>query len=167
MEDLRFKRTKPVRSTGTSERCDRKRYKICRKRSLQGSEYKDTKRKPPTLPQGLKRGVPSSISSRTRKYIRNSFNEHPSQGLKTLSGPSNQQQMRKFSPPKEERRVADPDHCIEKAESSVNEARIRKLNILSKAHGQVFQHSWFFPLPIAGIGCAAGNSKPVNVYVKL
>ncbi|GFW76948.1 uncharacterized protein TNCV_2030531 [Trichonephila clavipes] len=104
LEDLRFKRNKPVMSTGTSERYDRKRPKICRKRSLQGSEYKDTKRKAPVLPQGLKRGVPSSISSRTRKYIRNSFNEHPSQGPETLSGTSNQQQRWKFSPPKEESR---------------------------------------------------------------
>ncbi|GFW07418.1 uncharacterized protein TNCV_865901 [Trichonephila clavipes] len=102
LEDLRFKRK--VVSTGTAERYDRKRSKICRKRSLQESEYKENKRKAPVLPQGIKRGVPSSISSRTRKYVRNSFYEHPSQGPETISGPSNQQQMRKFSPTKEENR---------------------------------------------------------------
>ncbi|GFW05135.1 uncharacterized protein TNCV_599291 [Trichonephila clavipes] len=84
LEDLRFKRNKTVMSTGTLERYDRKRPKICRKRSLQESEYKDNKRKAPVLPQWIKREVPSSISSRTR--------------------PSNQQQIRKFIPPKEESR---------------------------------------------------------------
>ncbi|GFS66705.1 uncharacterized protein TNCV_229541 [Trichonephila clavipes] len=69
LEDLRFKRSRTVVSTGTEERYDRKRSKICRKRYLQCSEYKATKRKAPVLPQGLKRGVPSSISSRTHKYI--------------------------------------------------------------------------------------------------
>ncbi|GFW16508.1 uncharacterized protein TNCV_2351321 [Trichonephila clavipes] len=54
LEDLRFKRNKPVMSTETSER--------------------------------------------------NSFNKHPSQGLETFPGTSNQQQMRRFSPPKEESR---------------------------------------------------------------
>ncbi|GFW92202.1 uncharacterized protein TNCV_3540881 [Trichonephila clavipes] len=91
-------------STRTSERYDRKRPEICRKRSLQGFECKDTKRKAPVLPQGLKRGVPSSISSRIRKYIRNSSNKHPLQGPETLSSASNQRQIRRFSPPKEESR---------------------------------------------------------------
>ncbi|GFV35162.1 uncharacterized protein TNCV_2295671 [Trichonephila clavipes] len=73
LEDLRFKRNKPVMSTGTSEeRYDRNQPKICRKRSLQESEYKDTKRKAP--------------------------------GPGTLPGTSNQRQMRRFSPPKEETR---------------------------------------------------------------
>ncbi|GFV90650.1 uncharacterized protein TNCV_2223661 [Trichonephila clavipes] len=50
LEDLRFKRTRAGVSTGTVERYDRKRPKICKKRSLQGSEYKANKRKAPTLP---------------------------------------------------------------------------------------------------------------------
>ncbi|GFW62170.1 uncharacterized protein TNCV_1686011 [Trichonephila clavipes] len=104
LEDLRFKRNKTVMSTGKSERYDRKRPKIYRKRSLQESEYNDNKRKAPVLPQGLKRGVPSSIYSRTRKYMLSSFNELPSQGPETSSGSYNQQQMRKFSPTKEESR---------------------------------------------------------------
>ncbi|GFS99572.1 uncharacterized protein TNCV_167071 [Trichonephila clavipes] len=63
LEDLRFKRKNEVRSSGTAERYDRKRSKICRKRSLQGSEHRDPKRQVPVLPQGLKRTVPSSVSS--------------------------------------------------------------------------------------------------------
>ncbi|GFW54160.1 hypothetical protein TNCV_4372341 [Trichonephila clavipes] len=80
LEDLRFKRSRAVVSTGTAER------------------------KAPVLPQGLKRGVPSSISSRTYKHIRRNTNKHPSQGPETLPGASNQRQMRRFCPPKEESR---------------------------------------------------------------
>ncbi|GFU53156.1 uncharacterized protein TNCV_3023771 [Trichonephila clavipes] len=104
LEDLRFKCTRPVSSTGTGERYDRKRPKICRKRSLQGSEYAANKRKVLVSPQGLKRGVPSSISSRTHKYIRKSTNKPPTQGPEILSGTSNQGKIRKFSPLKEESR---------------------------------------------------------------
>ncbi|GFT34702.1 uncharacterized protein TNCV_1536311 [Trichonephila clavipes] len=97
----RLKR-KNVGSNGTAERNDRKRAKIYRKRSLQGSEHRDPKRQAPVLPQSLKRTVPSSVFSRTHKYRRNIFN--PSKGPETISGPSHQQQMRKFSPTKEESR---------------------------------------------------------------
>ncbi|GFW70679.1 uncharacterized protein TNCV_2922341 [Trichonephila clavipes] len=102
LDDLRFKRK--VVSTGTAERYDRKRSKICRKQSIQASKYKENKRKAPVLPQGKKRGVPSSISSRTRKYVRNSFYEHTSQGPETIVGPSHQQQMRQLIPHTEESR---------------------------------------------------------------
>ncbi|GFT59681.1 retrovirus-related Pol polyprotein from transposon 412 [Trichonephila clavipes] len=102
LEDLRVKRTRRVVTTGTSERYDRKRPKICRKRSLQGSDYETDKRKAPVLPQGLKRGVLSSISSRTHKHIRKNTNKHPSQGPEILPGTSNQGQMKRFSPTKEE-----------------------------------------------------------------
>ncbi|GFX84802.1 transposable element Tc3 transposase [Trichonephila clavipes] len=72
-------------------------------------------------------------------------------GPETLSGPSNLQQMKKLCPPKEESRrgarvqsdraretrttvnlksshfrAADPDHCTENTDSSVNEARISR-----------------------------------------
>ncbi|GFT37538.1 uncharacterized protein TNCV_5090051 [Trichonephila clavipes] len=57
-----------------------------------------------TATAAKKRRNPSSISSRTRKYIRNNSNKHPSQGPETLPDTSNQQQMRRFSSPKEERR---------------------------------------------------------------
>ncbi|GFW37577.1 uncharacterized protein TNCV_861821 [Trichonephila clavipes] len=100
LEGLRFKHTRAVVSTGTAERYYRKRPKICRKRYLQGSKYKATKRKAPVLSQVLKRGVPSSISSRAYKHIRRKTNKHPSQGPETLPGTSNQRQMRRFSPPK-------------------------------------------------------------------
>ncbi|GFU49256.1 uncharacterized protein TNCV_2610161 [Trichonephila clavipes] len=62
LEYLRLKR-KNVESNGTAERNDRKRSKICRKRSLQGSKHRDPKRQAPVLLQGLKRTVPSSVSS--------------------------------------------------------------------------------------------------------
>ncbi|GFW61943.1 transposon Ty3-I Gag-Pol polyprotein [Trichonephila clavipes] len=51
LEDLRLKR-KNVKSNETAERNDRKRSKICRKRSLQGSEHRDPKRQAHVLPQG-------------------------------------------------------------------------------------------------------------------
>ncbi|GFX19780.1 uncharacterized protein TNCV_2076871 [Trichonephila clavipes] len=101
LEDLRLKR-KSVGSNGAVERNDRKRSKICRKRSLQGSEHRDPKRQAPVLPQGLKRTVPSSVSSRTHKYRRKNFN--PSQGPELISGSSHQQQRRQLSPTKKESR---------------------------------------------------------------
>ncbi|GFW76944.1 uncharacterized protein TNCV_2030491 [Trichonephila clavipes] len=104
LEDLRVKRNRRVVTTGTSERYDRKRPKICRKRSLQGSDYETDERKAPVLPQGLKRGVLSSISSRTYKHIRKNTNKNPSQGPEILPGTSNQGQMKRFSPTKEESR---------------------------------------------------------------
>ncbi|GFT06964.1 uncharacterized protein TNCV_1415281 [Trichonephila clavipes] len=100
----RSRKLSEVGSTGTGERYDRKRPKICRKRSLQESEYKATTKKALVLPQGLKRGVPLSIAFRTHKHIRQSRDKHPSQGPETLPGTSNQRQMRRFSLLKEESR---------------------------------------------------------------
>ncbi|GFX12001.1 retrovirus-related Pol polyprotein from transposon 412 [Trichonephila clavipes] len=100
LEDLRLKRK--VRSNGTAERNDRKRSKICRKRSFQGSEHGDQKRPTPVLPQGIKRTVLSSVASRDHKYRRNNLN--PSQGSESAAGPSHQQKMRQLNPPKEESR---------------------------------------------------------------
>ncbi|GFS61715.1 hypothetical protein TNCV_2169451 [Trichonephila clavipes] len=54
--------------------------------------------------EGLKRVVPSSISSRTHKHFWKNTNKHPSQGPGILPGTSNQGQMRRFSPTKEESR---------------------------------------------------------------
>ncbi|GFY21864.1 uncharacterized protein TNCV_3295081 [Trichonephila clavipes] len=71
-------------------------------KSFKGSDYEHNKRKAPVLPQGLKRGVPSSISSRSRKHMRKDTNKHPSQEPEVLPGTSNKGQMRRFSPPKEE-----------------------------------------------------------------
>ncbi|GFW52415.1 uncharacterized protein TNCV_2796731 [Trichonephila clavipes] len=101
LEDLRVKRSKTVESTGTAERDERKGTKICRKRSCKGSDYEHNKRKAPVPPQGLKREVSSSISSRSRKNM-NDTNIHPSQEPEVLPGPSNQGYTRRSSPPKEE-----------------------------------------------------------------
>ncbi|GFW01697.1 hypothetical protein TNCV_4086121 [Trichonephila clavipes] len=69
LEDLRVNRNRTLESTGTSERYDGKRPKICRKRSCRGSDYEQHRRKVRVLPQGLKRGVPSSLYSRSHKRM--------------------------------------------------------------------------------------------------
>ncbi|PRD25612.1 UNVERIFIED_CONTAM: hypothetical protein NCL1_40408 [Trichonephila clavipes] len=101
LEDQRLKR-KNVGSNGTVERNDRKRSKMCRKRSFQGFEHREHKRQTPILPKGIKRTVPSSVASRTHKYRRNNLN--PSQGPESFASPSHQQKIRQLSPPKEEGR---------------------------------------------------------------
>ncbi|GFU71130.1 uncharacterized protein TNCV_1216541 [Trichonephila clavipes] len=97
LEDLRLK-CRNLGSNGTAERNDRKRSKICGKRSFQGSEHRDQKRQAPVLPQGLKRTVPSSISSRNHKYRRPN---NPSQGPQSIAGPSHQIDTRQCKPPTE------------------------------------------------------------------
>ncbi|GFU85827.1 nucleic-acid-binding protein from transposon X-element [Trichonephila clavipes] len=62
-----------------------KRSKMCMKRSLQGSEHKDRKRLAPEQRQGVKRSIPSSISSRTYKLKRPNTS---SQGVESIAGPS-------------------------------------------------------------------------------
>ncbi|GFX67927.1 uncharacterized protein TNCV_1974281 [Trichonephila clavipes] len=100
LEDLRVKRNRAIGSMGTSERYDGKRPKICRKRSCRGSDYKQQrKRKAPVLPQGLKRGVPSSLYSRSHKHMRKDINKHPSREPEILPGSSNQGQTKRFNPP--------------------------------------------------------------------
>ncbi|GFU48705.1 hypothetical protein TNCV_4752111 [Trichonephila clavipes] len=80
LKDLRVKRDRAIEPTGTSERYDGKRTKICRKRSFRGSDYEHhRKRKAPVLPQSLKRGVPSSMYYRSHKSVRKDINKHPSQ----------------------------------------------------------------------------------------
>ncbi|GFV96563.1 uncharacterized protein TNCV_3260271 [Trichonephila clavipes] len=54
------------------------------------------------VPHELKRGAPSSISSRSHKHMRKDTNKHPTQEPEVFPGTSNQRQMRRFSPPKEE-----------------------------------------------------------------
>ncbi|GFX13416.1 uncharacterized protein TNCV_2191701 [Trichonephila clavipes] len=56
-EDLRMKRK--VGSNGSVDRTDKKRSKICRKRSLQDTEHRDQKRPTPEPIQGIKRTIPS------------------------------------------------------------------------------------------------------------
>ncbi|GFX87403.1 retrovirus-related Pol polyprotein from transposon 17.6 [Trichonephila clavipes] len=88
-EDPRLKRK--VDSNGSGDGRNIKKYKICRKRSLQGSEHRDQKRPTPEPKQGIKRAIPSSVSSRNHKYRRPN---NPSQGSQPIAGPSHQQDSR-------------------------------------------------------------------------
>ncbi|GFW43394.1 hypothetical protein TNCV_2924421 [Trichonephila clavipes] len=58
---------------------------MCRKRSLQGFEHQDRKRRAPEQRQGVKRSIPPSISSRTYKFKRPNTS---SQGVESIAGPS-------------------------------------------------------------------------------
>ncbi|GFY18236.1 hypothetical protein TNCV_2046421 [Trichonephila clavipes] len=62
-----------------------KRSKICKKRSLQGSEHQDRKRRAPEQRQGVKRSIPSSISSRNYKFQKHNTS---SPGVESIAGPS-------------------------------------------------------------------------------
>ncbi|GFX61253.1 retrovirus-related Pol polyprotein from transposon 297 [Trichonephila clavipes] len=95
-EDPRLKRK--IESNGSRDRKDLKRSKICRKRSLQGSEHRDQKR--PTLEpkQGGKSAIPSSVPSRNYKYRRPNI---PSQGSQSILGPSHLRNTRQGKPPTE------------------------------------------------------------------
>ncbi|GFT07317.1 uncharacterized protein TNCV_1417201 [Trichonephila clavipes] len=97
LENPRLKRK--VKSNGSVERTDKKRSKICRKRSLQESEHGDQKRPTPVPTKGIKRTVPSSISSRKHKYRRPN---NPSQGPQSIAGSSHQLDTRQCKPPTEE-----------------------------------------------------------------
>ncbi|GFY22505.1 uncharacterized protein TNCV_2177661 [Trichonephila clavipes] len=104
LEDVRVNSNKAVESTGTSMRYDGKRQKICRKRSFRGSDYEQyRKRKAPVLLQGLKRGIPSSIYSRSHKLMRKDIKKHTSQEPEIFPGTSNQGQTRRSNPPKPKR----------------------------------------------------------------
>ncbi|GFW30454.1 uncharacterized protein TNCV_453921 [Trichonephila clavipes] len=87
-----------VRSIGSVDRTDKKRSKICRKRSLQGSEHRDQKRLTPEPTQGIKRTIPSSVSYRKYKYRRPN---NPSKGSQSIAGPSHQIDTRQGKPPTE------------------------------------------------------------------
>ncbi|GFX65070.1 retrovirus-related Pol polyprotein from transposon 17.6 [Trichonephila clavipes] len=62
-----------------------KRSKICRKRSRQGSEHQDRKRRAPEQGQGVKRSITSSISSRNYKFQKHNTS---SPGVESIAGPS-------------------------------------------------------------------------------
>ncbi|GFS82294.1 uncharacterized protein TNCV_3340261 [Trichonephila clavipes] len=96
LEDPRLKRN--VGSNGSVEGTDKKRFKIYKKRSLQGSEHGDQKRPTPEPTQGIKRIVPSSISSRNYKYRRPN---NLSQRSQSIAGPSHQIDIRQCKPPTE------------------------------------------------------------------
>ncbi|GFX23089.1 uncharacterized protein TNCV_2932531 [Trichonephila clavipes] len=95
-EDPRLKRK--VGSNGSVGRTDKQRSKICRKRSLQGSGHGDQERTTTEPPQGVKRTIPSSVSSRKYKYRRPN---NPSQGTQSIAGPSHQIDIRQSKPPTE------------------------------------------------------------------
>ncbi|GFT16600.1 uncharacterized protein TNCV_282061 [Trichonephila clavipes] len=98
-EDPRMNRK--VRSNGSVDRTDKKRSKICRKRSLQGSEHRDQKRPTPEPTQGIKKTIPSSVSS--RKYKLRRFN-NPSPGSQSIAGLSHQIDTRQGKSPTEGKR---------------------------------------------------------------
>ncbi|GFT84208.1 uncharacterized protein TNCV_1150131 [Trichonephila clavipes] len=87
-----------VGSNGSVDRKDIKSSKIFRKRSLQGSEYRDQKRPTPEPTQGIKRGIPSSVSYRKYKYRKPN---NPSQGSHSIAGPSYQIDSRQGKLPTE------------------------------------------------------------------
>ncbi|GFT30921.1 uncharacterized protein TNCV_1682991 [Trichonephila clavipes] len=95
-EDPRLKRK--VESNGSGDRKDLKRSEICRKRSLQVSEHRDQKRSTPEPKQGIKRAIPSSVSSRNYKYRRPN---NPSKGSQSIAGPSHPRDFRQDKPPTE------------------------------------------------------------------
>ncbi|GFS75837.1 retrovirus-related Pol polyprotein from transposon 297 [Trichonephila clavipes] len=62
-----------------------KRSKICRKRSRQGSEHQDRKRRAPEQRQGVQRSIPSSVSSRNYKFQKHNTS---SPGVESIAGTS-------------------------------------------------------------------------------
>ncbi|GFS49922.1 uncharacterized protein TNCV_3676401 [Trichonephila clavipes] len=105
-EDPRMKRK--VESNGSVDRTDKKWSKICRKRSLQGSEHRDQKRPTPEPTQGINTTIPSSISSRKYKYRRPN---NPFQGSQSIAGPSHQIDTRQGKPPTGESRQETSGQC--------------------------------------------------------
>ncbi|GFX08399.1 uncharacterized protein TNCV_3268881 [Trichonephila clavipes] len=64
----------------------------------QASEHGDQKRPTPEPKQGIKRAIPSSVSSRNYKYRRPN---NPSQESQSIAGPSHQRDTRQGKPPTE------------------------------------------------------------------
>ncbi|GFW63614.1 uncharacterized protein TNCV_4329021 [Trichonephila clavipes] len=67
-------------------------------RVRRGSEHGDQKRPTNEPTQGIKRTIPSSVSSRKHKYRRPN---NPSQGSQSIAGPSHQIDTRQCKPPTE------------------------------------------------------------------
>ncbi|GFX71489.1 uncharacterized protein TNCV_2694771 [Trichonephila clavipes] len=88
-------------NAGSRDRKDLKRFKICRKRSLQESEHRDQKRPTPEPKQGIKRAIPSSVPSQNYEYRRPN---NPSQGSQSIAGPSHLRNARQGKPPTEGRK---------------------------------------------------------------
>ncbi|GFU75216.1 uncharacterized protein TNCV_2056591 [Trichonephila clavipes] len=94
LEDPRLKRK--VKSNGSVERTDKKRSKICRKGSLQGSEHGEKKRPTPVPTQGIKREQSHPLYNLENTNIGDS-----SQGPQSIAGPSHQLDTRQYKPPTE------------------------------------------------------------------
>ncbi|GFS80031.1 uncharacterized protein TNCV_2988221 [Trichonephila clavipes] len=126
-EDPRLKRK--VGSNGSVDRRDLKCSKICRKKSLQGSEHRDQKRPTPEPKQGIKRAIPSSVSSRNYKYRRPN---NPSQGSQSIAGVphiTHQRDTRQGKPPTEgskHERSGQYDKARETTTSGTNRAAERR-----------------------------------------
>ncbi|GFY16311.1 uncharacterized protein TNCV_2349561 [Trichonephila clavipes] len=69
-----------------------------RKTFSAGSEHRNQKRPTPEPKQGIKRAIPSSVSSVNYKYRRPN---NPSQGSQSIAGPSHQKDSRQDKPPTE------------------------------------------------------------------
>ncbi|GFX54081.1 uncharacterized protein TNCV_2337171 [Trichonephila clavipes] len=141
LEDLKVRRDRAVESTGTSERYDGKRPKICRKRSFRGSDYEQhRKRKVPVLPprepeilpgtsnqgQASRSNPPKQKSSRkTRMEFDRTQETRPNtnRGHSTAEG-------RPVRPRKKPTVVADPDHCIVGSETSVKQDNVNQSSTL-------------------------------------
>ncbi|GFV49925.1 uncharacterized protein TNCV_1392071 [Trichonephila clavipes] len=93
-------KSKRSRKISSEESKDRKSNKgnTGWKRYLQVSEHSDQKRPTPEQTQGIKRTIASSISSRKHKHRRPN---NPSQGSKSIAGPSHQIYTRQCKPPTE------------------------------------------------------------------
>ncbi|GFW68084.1 uncharacterized protein TNCV_1879661 [Trichonephila clavipes] len=62
---------------------------------IRGSEHRNQKTPTPEPKQGIKRAIPSSVSSRNYKYRRPN---NPSQGSQSIAGPSHQRDIRQGKP---------------------------------------------------------------------
>ncbi|GFX87441.1 uncharacterized protein TNCV_5042061 [Trichonephila clavipes] len=85
------------RFSNGSSRSHSGKFKGSRKTSS-GSEHRDQKRPTPEPTQGIKRTIPSSVSSRKYKYRRPN---NPSQGPQSIAGPSHQVDTRQGKSPTE------------------------------------------------------------------
>ncbi|PRD19812.1 UNVERIFIED_CONTAM: hypothetical protein NCL1_56315 [Trichonephila clavipes] len=87
---------KAIRGSRNSDNLERRGWN--ERRMSNGSEHGDQKRPTPESTQGIKRIVPSSISSRNYKYRRPN---NLSQRSQSIAGPSHQIDIRQCKPPTE------------------------------------------------------------------
>ncbi|GFV97746.1 uncharacterized protein TNCV_2313311 [Trichonephila clavipes] len=83
---------------GRADRTQENSKDLGKPRVRRGSEYGDQKRPTPEPTQGIKRTIPSSVSSRKYKYRRPN---NPSQGSQSIACPSHQIDTRQVKPPTE------------------------------------------------------------------